>query len=185
MDDVQDGGQRKEAFAAGDGAKDPGLCLSFRKTKPIEAKGRSPEQGEQESNDSGEHASPCLPADAGIECELEVLAERVGGDNGAETASSPAGYGGTRNLNVLGNGGDTATKNVFPKAMVVGATGVRCRRDGGGHPQRISFVSENLNDIEGAALANKKCKMSPLAALIGAPNRKRDPWGSRFTEMWS
>jgi hypothetical protein len=65
---------------------------------------------------------------------------------------------------VLGNGGGTATKDVFTKAMVVGATGVRCRRDGGGHPQRISFVSGKLNDIEGAALANKKCKMSPLAA---------------------
>jgi hypothetical protein len=168
MDDVQDGGQRKEAFAAGDGAKDSSLCLSFRKTKPIEAKGRSPEQGEQESNNRGEHASPCLPAGAGIERELEVLADRVGCHNGAETASSPGGYGGTRDLNVLGNGGGTATKDVFTKAMVVGATGVRCRRDGGGHPQRISFVSQNLNDIEGAALANKKCKMPPLAAPLAS-----------------
>ena len=108
-------------------------------------------QGEQESNNSGEHASPCLLAGAGIERKLAGSADRVGGD----TSSLPGGYGGTRDLNVLGNGGGTATKDVFTKAMVVGATGVGFRRDGSDHPRRLSFVSENLNDIESAAFANK------------------------------
>jgi hypothetical protein len=46
-----------------------------------------------------------------------------------------------------------------------------CRRDGGDHPRRISFVSEGLNDIEGAALADVKCKMSPLPAGLRASAR--------------
>jgi hypothetical protein len=40
-DDVQDGGQGKEGFGAGDGAKEPGLGLSFRETIFIEGEARS------------------------------------------------------------------------------------------------------------------------------------------------
>jgi hypothetical protein len=45
-------------------------------------------------------------------------------------------------------------------------TGLGLSRKGRCHPRRISFLSENLDDIELAALANKKCKMSPFAAAI-------------------
>ena len=45
-------------------------------------------------------------------------------------------------------------------------TRVRLGRDRGGHPGRIFFASENLNDIEGAALANRNFRMSAFAAAL-------------------
>jgi MYXO-CTERM domain-containing protein len=47
-------------------------------------------QGEQESNNSGEHASPCLPAGAGIERELGVQNVPVGSSGCSCRVSRPA-----------------------------------------------------------------------------------------------
>ena len=47
--DVQDGGQGKEGFSAGDGAKDAGFGLSFWETNSIEGEAGGTKQGEQEA----------------------------------------------------------------------------------------------------------------------------------------
>ena len=70
---------------------------------------------------------------------------------------------------MLCNGHDATTNDVFAKAMVVGASCPRCVRYGGCHPRRITCTSENLNDIEAAALANKKFRMSSFAAGLALP----------------
>ena len=95
---------------------------------------------------------------------LPILVERFRRDDRAEAASSPGGNGGTWDLNVPGNGHCATTNDVFAKAMVVGASRPRRVRDGGCHPRRITCTSENLNDIEEAALANKKFRMSAYTA---------------------
>jgi hypothetical protein len=97
---------------------------------------------------------------------LPILVERFRRDDRAEAAPSPGGNGGTWDLNVLGNGHGATTNDVFAKAMVVGASCPRRVRDGGCHPRRITCTSENLNDIEEAALANKKFRMSAYTAAV-------------------
>ncbi len=51
-DDAQDDGQGKECFGAGDGTKDSGLGVSFGEPISINVEGGSPQQVEQEANDS-------------------------------------------------------------------------------------------------------------------------------------
>jgi hypothetical protein len=53
-DDVQDGSQGKECIGTGDGAKEPSLRLSFRKTIFVEGEAGSTKQSEQEANNGGE-----------------------------------------------------------------------------------------------------------------------------------
>jgi hypothetical protein len=65
---------------------------------------------------------------------------------------------------VLGNGHGATTNDVFAKAMVVGAPCLRYVPDAGCHLRRITCTSENLNDIAGDALANKKFRMSAYTA---------------------
>ena len=128
-------------------------------------------------DDSSEHSCPLLPACTGIERVLLLLVERFRRDDRAEAAPSPGGHGGTWDLNVLGNGHGATTNDVFAKAMVVGAPCLRRIPDAGCHPRRITCTSENLNDIAGDALANKKFRMSAYTATkpsrVGErPNRR-------------
>jgi hypothetical protein len=83
----------------------------------------------------------------------------------AVTRCLPGGNGGTGDLHVLGNGPGAATNAMFAKAMVVGAPSLRLGRDSGNHPRRLPCTSENRNDIEGAATANTKLRMSSFAAV--------------------
>jgi hypothetical protein len=86
----------------------------------------------------------------------------------AVTRCLPGGNGGTGDLHVLGNGPGAATNAMFAKAMVVGAPSLRLGRDSGNHPRRFPCTSENRNDIEGAATANTKFRMSSFAAGLSA-----------------
>jgi hypothetical protein len=110
-----------------------------------------------------------LPPGAAIECVLQILADGCGGHDGTKAAPSPGGNGGTRDVNVLGKCVGAATSDVFAQPVVVGASCPRCLRDSRCHPQRISCASKNLNDIKGAAFANKKLRMSSFAAPVFAP----------------
>jgi hypothetical protein len=76
-------------------------------------------------------------------------------------------FGTARDLNVVGNGRRAAANDVFAQTMIVSAACPRRVRDCGCHPRSITGTSENLNDIEAAALANKKFKMSSFAARFG------------------
>jgi hypothetical protein len=165
-DDAQDGDQGKKGLGAGDCAKNSGFGLSLWETVSIEAKTGSTKQGEQEADDSSEHSCPLLPACTGIERVLLFLVERFRRDHWEEAPPSPAGNGGTWDLNVFGNGHSATMNDVFAQTMVVGASCSRRVRDCGCHPKRITGTWENLNDIEAAALANKKFKMSSFAASI-------------------
>ena len=136
-----------------------------------EAEPGSTKQGEQQTNNSGKNSRPLLPTCAGIARVLPILVERFRRDDRAEAAPSPGGNGGTWDLNVPGNGHCATTNDVFAKAMVVGASCPRCVQYGGCHPRRIACTSENLNNIEGVALANKKFRMSAYAARRPAHHR--------------
>jgi hypothetical protein len=163
-DDTQDDGQGKERFGAGDCAKNAGFRLSFWEPASGEAEPGSTKQGEQQTNNSGKNSRPLLPTCAGIARVLPILVERFRRDDRTEAAPSPGGNCGTWDLNVPSNGHCATTNDVFAKAMVVGASRPRRVRDGGCHPRRITCTSENLNDIEEAALANKKFRMSAYTA---------------------
>jgi hypothetical protein len=126
----------------------------------------STKRGEQEANHSGEEPCAFFPGSAGIESGLPLLVEWLRGHDRAQSALSPGGNGGTRDVDVLGNGRDATPNDVFAQAVVVGAPSVRLGRDRGSHPGRIFFASGNLNDIEGAALANRKFRMSSHAARL-------------------
>jgi hypothetical protein len=95
---------------------------------------------------------------------------------GTEAALSPGRNGGTRDLNVPGNGPRAAANDVFAQTMIVGAACTRRVRDCGCHPRRITGTSENLNDIDAAAVANKKFRMSSFPA-----RRRILPWARGST----
>ena len=97
-DDVEDGSQGKECIGTGDGAKEPSLGLSFRETIFVEGEAGSTKQSEQEANNGGKAPCPFLPPGTGSEYELEVLADRVGCNDGTDAALAPGGNGGARNL---------------------------------------------------------------------------------------
>ena len=67
-------------------------------------------------------------------------------------------------VDVPGHGLGATSNDVFAQAMVVGAPRARSARAGGCHLARITGTAQILNDIEGAALANRKFRMSSLAA---------------------
>jgi hypothetical protein len=163
-EDAQDDGQGKERFGAGNGVKNASLGLSFWETVSTKVEARGAEQGEQEANDGGEHPSLLLPPSHRIECVLQVLADRGGGNDGTEAASSPGGNGETGDLHVVGNGRGAAANDMFSEPVVVGTPGARRVRDVRYHPGRFRCASENRNDIRGAANANKKLRMSSFAA---------------------
>ena len=58
---------------------------------------------------------------AGIERTLQVLTDRLRGNDLAKAAPSPGRYGGTWNLDVSGHGFGATTNDVLTKPMVVGA----------------------------------------------------------------
>jgi hypothetical protein len=60
-----DGGQGKEGFGAGDGAKEAGFGLSFWEANSIEGEAGGTKQGEQEAHNGGEHSRALLPTRAG------------------------------------------------------------------------------------------------------------------------
>jgi len=101
--DVQDGGQGKEGFSAGDGAKDAGFGLSFWETNSIEGEAGGTKQGEQEADNGGEDARAFLPTRAGIERVLLVV-EHLRRHDGEKSTAAPSGNGRARDVNVLGNG---------------------------------------------------------------------------------
>jgi hypothetical protein len=172
-DDVQDGSQGKECLGTDDGAKDPSLGLSFRETMFVEGEAGSTKQSEQETNNGGEDSRLLLPSCAGIERALVALIERLRGYDRANAPPKPGGNSGTRDLNVLGNGVGAATDDMFAQPVVVGAPCTWCLRDSKCHRRRISCDSKKLNDIKGAALANKKFRMSACSAGL-APSRRRN-----------
>jgi hypothetical protein len=96
---------------------------------------------------------------------LLFLVERFRRDHWEEAPPSPGGNGGPWDLNMLGNDHGATTNDVFAKAMVVGASCLRCVPDAGCHPQTIACTSENLNDIARDALAKKKFIMSSFPAV--------------------
>jgi hypothetical protein len=53
--------------------------------------------------------------------------------------------------------------------MRVGAPSMGRARDSGRHPGRLRCSSKSRNDIEGAAIANKKLRMSSFAASQMSP----------------
>jgi hypothetical protein len=121
--------------------KNASLGLPFWETVSTKVETRGAEQGEQEANDGGEHPSLLLPPSHRIECVLQVVADRVGGDNGTEAASSPGGNGGTGDLHVVGNGRGAAANDMFAEPVVVSTPGVRRVRDGRYHPGRFRYAS--------------------------------------------
>lgn len=63
----------------------------------------------------------------------------------------------------------------FCGPQVVGTPGVRRVRDGRYHPGRFRCASEKRNDIEGAANANKKLRVSSFAAVLVEPHEEPLP----------
>jgi hypothetical protein len=70
---------------------------------------------------------------------------------------------------VPGNGHRAATSDVFAQVMIVDEACPRSDRDRGRHPRRITGTSENLNDNEAAAPANKKLRISAYIAVVKNP----------------
>jgi hypothetical protein len=108
-------------LCAGDGTKETGLGLAFRETISVEGEAGSTKQSEQEANNGGEHARAFFPTRTGIERDLRVLPEGFCRHDRATSALSPGGNGGTRDVNVLGNGQGAATNDMLTNPMVVGA----------------------------------------------------------------
>ena len=101
-EDAQNDGQGKDVFGAGDCAKDAGLGLAFWETISVEAETGSTKESQQEADNSGEKPRPPFPMCPGIERTLQVLTERLRGNNLAKAAPSPGRHGGTWNLDVPG-----------------------------------------------------------------------------------
>ncbi|HEX7500814.1 MAG TPA: hypothetical protein VF524_11005 [Polyangia bacterium] len=96
--------------------EDPGFRLSFWETIPSEAYPGCAKQGQQEANHSGEQSRLLLPSRAGHERALVALVERLRRDDRAKATPTPGGNGGTRDLNVLGDGLGAATNDMFAQA---------------------------------------------------------------------
>ena len=153
-DDAQDQGKWHKWLGAGDGRKDAGLGLAFRKPLAGEAEAGSSKQGKQEANNSSKESCLLLPAGCGIQHTLLVQAEGLGGDHRTEAALSPGGNRRARDLDVPGDGLGAAANDVFAEAMVIGAASLRSSR--GGRCRQRSMTHRDWrrpNDIGHVALA--------------------------------
>jgi hypothetical protein len=119
-------GKWHKRLGAGDGPKDAGFGLAFRKPLASEAEAGSSKQGKQEANDSSEESRLRLPAGCGIQHALLVQAEGLGGDHRTQATLSPGGNRQARDPDVPGDRLGAAANDLFAEAMVIGAASSGC-----------------------------------------------------------
>ncbi len=162
---LQGGGQGKEGLGAGDGKKEP--CLGFPSGRrfPSKVKPEARRKASRRQTTAARTRARFSQRALGLEGAWEVLAGLLGGYDETDTSSPPSGNGGAWDLDVPWDRLGAAADNLFAKTMVVGASS-RCCQDGERHAGSMTPRGQKrLNDIHGAALANKKCTMSAHTAL--------------------
>ena len=111
---------------------------------------------------------------------MQVLADRLGGNNGAKAAPSPGGYSGTWNLDVPGNDLGATTNDLFAKAMVIGPACPRHARCGWCHRTSISHRPSKTSMIFSMPLLRTvEFGMSAFTALLLPSNPIAFPAASR------